>query len=152
MKIRRAKREELPIIVENNRRMALETEDKQLDLSTITKGAEALFDDPGRGFYMVCEKDGEILGQLMITYEWSDWRDGYFWWIQSVYVNSEARKQGVFNTLYDAVMKMARAGERVCGVRLYVEKSNVNAQKVYERVGMSRTHYDMFEVDFSAEI
>ncbi|MBI3788680.1 MAG: GNAT family N-acetyltransferase, partial [Ignavibacteriales bacterium] len=90
-----------------------------------------------------------IVGQLMITYEWSDWRNGNFWWIQSVYVEHDARSQGVFKALYDHVYKLAKNRNDVCGFRLYVEEKNVRAKKTYESLGMKKTHYEMYEIDFT---
>jgi ribosomal protein S18 acetylase RimI-like enzyme len=128
--------------------MARETEHRDLDSDVVAAGVAALFDEPSRGGYHVAERDGEIVGSLMLTREWSDWRNGEFWWIQSVYVVPEARRQGVFRALYDDVLERARETDGVCGVRLYVEKENGPALEVYDAVGMSRTSYRLYEVDF----
>ena len=128
--------------------MALETEDLSLDLDRLRDGVHALFEQPGRGVYYVAELDGQRAGQMMITYEWSDWRNGLFWWIQSVYVEPRFRSQGVFKAIYRHVQHLARTTPGVCGLRLYVENSNSQAQEIYQRLGLQRTAYQMFEVDF----
>ena len=128
--------------------MALETEHLSLDLDRLRDGVHGLFEQPGRGVYYIAEVNGRRAGQMMITYEWSDWRNGTFWWIQSVWVEPEFRGQGVFKALYGHVKNLAEASPGVCGLRLYVEKDNLRAQATYERVGMRRTVYQMFEVDF----
>jgi ribosomal protein S18 acetylase RimI-like enzyme len=143
--IRIAKIEDLNSLVEFNQAMALETEGKHLDPQILRSGVEAVFHDERKGFYVVAESGGAILGGLMITFEWSDWRDNWFWWIQSVYVLPEARGRGVYRGLYDFVKTRARAAKDVCGFRLYVEKENERAQKVYEKLGMAETYYLMYE-------
>jgi len=135
-------------LVRGNAAMALETEDLSLDLDRLRDGVHALFEQPGRGVYYVAELDGQRAGQMMITYEWSDWRNGLFWWIQSVYVEPRFRSQGVFKALYRHVEHLARTTPGVCGLRLYVENSNSQAQEIYQRLGLQRTAYQMFEVDF----
>lgn len=136
-------------IVSNNAAMALETEQKILDPERLERGVLAILSDPGKGFYLVAEDEaGGVLGQLMVTFEWSDWRNGTFWWIQSVYVVPEARRCGVYRSLYAMVLDLARADGGVCGVRLYVERENERAMSTYKALGMSRAQYEMFEVDF----
>jgi GNAT superfamily N-acetyltransferase len=135
-------------LVRGNAAMALETEDLSLDLDRLRDGVHALFEQPGRGVYYVAELDGQRAGQMMITYEWSDWRNGLFWWIQSVYVEPRFRSQGVFKAIYRHVQHLARTTPGVCGLRLYVENSNSQAQEIYQRLGLQRTAYQMFEVDF----
>ncbi|GAB2499202.1 GNAT family N-acetyltransferase [Arenimonas alkanexedens] len=125
--------------------MARETEDKALDLDTVSKGIRAVFNQPGRGRYFIAERRGEVAGTLMLTYEWSDWRNGDWWWIQSVYVAPEHRRQGVYAALYDHVKQAAEAREDVCGLRLYVEHHNANAQATYESLGMADAGYKMYE-------
>ncbi len=127
------------------REMAMETEGKGLDVSVISAGIKAMLAKPHLGFYLVAESGGQVAGGLMVTTEWSDWRNGLFWWIQSVYVRPENRRQGVYRVLYDAVQTRAAAEPNVCGFRLYVERENVSAQKVYESLGMVETHYTMYE-------
>jgi len=146
--IRRAEREDAEFLVRGNASLALETEGLSLDLDRLRDGVHGVFDAPERGFYLIAESGGARLGQLLITYEWSDWRNGVFWWVQSVYVVEAARKRGVFAALYRHAREMARAQGGVCGIRLYVENHNERAMAAYERVGMKRTIYQMFEEDF----
>jgi GNAT superfamily N-acetyltransferase len=128
--------------------LALETEHRALDLKLVLKGVEALLNDPVKGTYFVAEVDGAPVGQLLLTYEWSDWRNGHFWWIQSVYVSQEFRARGIFTALFQHVHELAAQRDDVCGLRLYVEGSNARAQRTYERLGMKRTPYEVFELDF----
>ena len=143
--IRTAKSEDADSLVEFNQAMALETEGKRLDGRILQAGVEAVFRDEHKGFYVVAESDGEIIGGLMITFEWSDWRGAWFWWIQSVYILPDFRGRGIYRKLYDFVKNEALARGDVCGFRLYVEKENVNAQKVYKKLEMEESHYQMFE-------
>ena len=145
MNIRRANRSETDALVEFNQAMALETEGKQLDGEVLRKGVEAVFDDEKKGFYVVAEDAGRIVGGLMVTYEWSDWRNAWFWWIQSVYIRPEARGQRIYTGLYDFVKRQAAGDGSVCGYRLYVETENTHAQRVYQSVGMQASHYLMYE-------
>lgn len=139
-----------------NQRMAEETEDKSLAWDVILPGVNAIFDDESLGFYLValCDegedgKDGgDVAGCLAITYEWSDWRNGLFWWIQSVYVDEAHRGRGVFTAMYEEVKTLARQAENVCGIRLYVEVENETAQRTYFRLGMQETHYRLLEEEF----
>lgn len=146
--IRPATVDDAEFLVHGNASMALETEQLSLDLERLRDGVHALFEDPGRGRYYIAERRGRRVGQMMITHEWSDWRNGTFWWIQSVFVEPAFRGQGVFKALYAHVERLARAEARVCGLRLYVEQNNARAQQTYEHCGMKRTAYQMFEVDF----
>lgn len=148
MEIRTAIAAEAPTIARFNALMARETEGIDLDGNRLLDGVRAVFERPERGWYLVAVESGEVLGQLMVTFEWSDWRNGVFWWIQSVYVEPEARGRGVYKALYAELLRRARADGGVCGVRLYVEKHNQRAQEVYARQGMRRADYDLFEVDF----
>ena len=125
--------------------MARETEDVTLDRDTVTPGVEAVFRDPAKGRYYVAEAGGSVVASLLITYEWSDWRDGIVWWIQSVYVLPSFRGQRVYAGLYDHVRLLALADDRVKGIRLYVDERNTRAQAVYARLGMSGEHYRVFE-------
>jgi len=149
--IRPATLEDAEFLVSGNARMALETEGRVLDTHTLRAGVCAVFDDPARGFYLIAEIDGQPAGQMMITYEWSDWRNGAFWWIQSVYTLPESRGRGLFKALYSHVESLARGDGGVCGLRLYVEADNQRAQAVYQRCGMNQAVYRMFEVDYSME-
>ena len=125
--------------------MALETEGKSLCPETISRGVRVLIEDPSKGFYLVAEREGAVVGSLLVTKEWSDWRNGAFWWLQSVYVMPVHRRQGIYRDMYRMVKQMARADGQVCGFRLYVEKENQAAQQTYERLGMQETHYKMYE-------
>jgi len=145
MEMRRAQKEDIDALIRFNEAMALETEGKNLPTGTLRKGVEAVFDDPQKGFYVVAEEDGRAVGGLMITFEWSDWRNGWFWWIQSVYVVPEARGKHVYSQLYYFVTLEAKAAGNVCGFRLYVEKENTHAQQVYKKLGMEETYYQMYE-------
>ena len=145
--IRPATRADAANIAAWNTAMAWETERKALDAATIARGVDAVFDEPRRGFYLVAERRGEPVGCLLITYEWSDWRAGDFWWIQSVYVVESARREGVFRALYeDARQRASQAG--AVGLRLYVETENESAQRTYAGLGMERCHYFMYEAEF----
>ena len=145
MIIRIAKFEDAASLVEFNQAMALETEGKRLDAQILKSGVEAVFQDENKGFYVVAESSGVIAGGLMITLEWSDWRGRWFWWIQSVYILPGFRGQGIYRRLYDFVKQKARKRGDVCGFRLYVETENEQAQRVYEKLGMQKSHYLMFE-------
>jgi ribosomal protein S18 acetylase RimI-like enzyme len=146
--IRDAALTDAPTIIRFNALMAKETEDLSLDETRLRKGVEAVLLDDSKGFYCVAEIDGRIVGQLMITYEWSDWRNAIFWWIQSVYVEKDVRSKGVFRELYRHVETMARGRKNVCGLRLYVEDHNERAQHTYEHLGMHHAKYRMMEIDF----
>jgi ribosomal protein S18 acetylase RimI-like enzyme len=146
--VRAATAADVEFLVEGNARMALETEGLALDRERLRAGVEAVFADPARGFYLIAEVDGEAAAQMMITYEWSDWRNGVFWWIQSVYTVPERRGRGAFKALYAAAEAMAQQAGNVCGLRLYVEAHNAAAQETYRRCGMNETVYRMFEVDY----
>ena len=145
MEIRKARKEDIDALIGFNQAMAFETEGKKLSTETLRKGVEAVFDDPQKGFYVVAEEEGRTIGGLMITFEWSDWRNAWFWWIQSVYINSDYRGKRIYSQLYDFVKNEAKAAGNVCGFRLYVEKENAHAQTVYEKVGMAETCYLMYE-------
>lgn len=137
-------------IVDFNLRLADESEGKALDRPTLESGVAALLEDPGKGRYFLAESEsGDLIGQMMITYEWSDWRNGLFWWLQSVYVKPEFRKQGVFSSLFQHVSKLARADSAVCGIRLYVENENAPAQATYHARGFERANYEVMELVFS---
>jgi GNAT superfamily N-acetyltransferase len=125
--------------------MALETEELELDGDRVRKGVATVLDNPDLGFYLVAQIDDKPVGCLMITYEWSDWRNGMFWWIQSVYVTPEHRGRGIYRKLYGEVVRRALDEARVCGIRLYVEHDNDVAQTVYSALGMSNRGYLVFE-------
>ncbi|WP_082151704.1 GNAT family N-acetyltransferase [Caenimonas sp. SL110] len=126
--------------------MALETEHKVLMPEVIGAGVRRLIENPAMGFYIVAQDEsGEVVAGLMITNEWSDWRNGIFWWIQSVYVVKDWRRQGVYRRLYEYVRDLAKADAAVCGFRLYVEKDNDIAQQTYAALGMTPTDYLIYE-------
>jgi GNAT superfamily N-acetyltransferase len=143
--VRRATLAEAATLAEFNMAMAGETEARVLDRDTLTAGVHHLFHDEQRGFYLVAELSNQVRGALLITYEWSDWRNGLFWWIQSVYVDPQARRQGVFTALYRQVKQMAQDDSSVCGLRLYMEQNNATARSVYTGVGMTETPYQVYE-------
>lgn len=147
MQLRRARTSDASTIAEFNQAMALETEDKTLNPAIVQAGVLAVLNEPRRGFYLVAERGGEVLGGLMITYEWSDWRNADFWWIQSVYVRPEARRQGVYAALYHEIERQAQLAG-ACGVRLYVENDNQSAMATYARLGMIDAHYRVMERSF----
>jgi len=132
--------------------MAWETEQRKLDPERVLAGVSSLLENPARGTYYVAEASeaGQtvIAGQLLITHEWSDWRNGDFWWIQSVYVAEPYRSRGVFRALYQHVHELAREQKNVCGIRLYMDAHNDQARRAYERLGMKCTDYQVFEIDF----
>lgn len=145
MNIRTANFADAKSLVEFNQAMALETEGKRLDPQILQNGVEAVLRDAKKGFYAVAENEGEIVGGLMVTFEWSDWRDNWFWWIQSVYILPEFRGKKIYRRLYEFVKQNAAESGNVCGFRLYVEKKNSDAQRVYENCGMDASHYLMYE-------
>jgi GNAT superfamily N-acetyltransferase len=158
--IRDAKPDDAPVIVEFNRRLAWETEHKRLDPALIGPGVAEVLRRPELGRYFVAETTATggvaaaggqagIIGQMMITYEWSDWRNGLFWWIQSVYVRDDARRGGVFRGLYEHVAGLARRTRGTCGLRLYVEHENAAALATYTKLGMKPSGHLVYEVDWS---
>jgi len=136
---------DIPTIVQFQLVMARETENLELDPSVCSKGVLAVFEHPERGMYYVSEIDGAVVGSLLITYEWSDWRNGVVWWIQSVFVRPQFRKQAVYSGLYFYIQHIANADRDVRAIRLYVDRRNVLAQRVYESLGMNGDHYQVFE-------
>ena len=151
MKIRSAELFDAEIIAGFNCRLAAETEDRKLDPDLVLKGVYGMLEFPERGKYFVAELDGKAIGQTLITYEWSDWRNGNFWWIQSVYVAPDFRKKGVFRELYEHIKVAAETRRDVCGMRLYVEVENEKARNAYERLGMNSTPYRLYEMEFCRE-
>ncbi|MEC7860771.1 MAG: GNAT family N-acetyltransferase [Pseudomonadota bacterium] len=144
--IRNAKLNDIETIAKYNIAMALETENKSLDKDTITKGVTSVVMDKSKGLYWVVEIDGTLAGQLMVTYEWSDWRNGMMWWIQSVFVPEGYRRQGVYKTLYRNLVELAKTDKECCGIRLYVEKQNTRAQDTYLNLGMKNAGYEIMEI------
>jgi ribosomal protein S18 acetylase RimI-like enzyme len=148
IKIRRAEIRDAIALVRFNQAMARETEGKELDEKVLAAGVGNLLGNEQHGFYLIAEHMTavpEAVGSLMVTYEWSDWRNGLFWWIQSVYIIPGWRRRGVYRQLYSFVKELAEAEPDVRGFRLYVEKENRIAQQTYQRLGMAETHYLMFE-------
>ena len=145
LRIRDAAEADVAALVAFNRAMASETEAKALDPVRLERGVRGLLARPEAGFYLVAEHGGVVGGALLVTPEWSDWRDGWFWWVQSVYVAPGARRQGLYGALYAEVQARARAAGDVRGLRLYVERENEDARAVYERLGMHETAYRLYE-------
>ena len=149
--VRDATRADIDRIAEFQQAMALETEGRTLDQSVSTQGIIAIFDDPVKGFYIVAVSDtAEVVGSLLITYEWSDWSNADHWWIQSVYVDAAWRRKGVYRTMYEHVLALTKGRSDICSIRLYVERTNTVAQQTYKSLGMSHSHYDMYEIDLTA--
>ena len=146
--IRDARPDDAETVVRFNQYMALETERRRLDEELISAGVSRVLSDATKGRYFIAELEGEIAGQLMITYEWSDWRNGDFWWIQSVFVREDMRRRGVFSALFRHVQELVETNPDVCGLRLYAERENEAAKAVYVKLGMRETVYDMFEQEF----
>lgn len=145
--IRSARPDDADVLADYNVRMALETEHLALDPATVARGVRAALDDPAKALYFVAEFGGVVIGQLMVTHEWSDWRDGDIWWVQSVYVHPDHRRRGVFRALYDHARRAARTAGAV-GLRLYVERHNADAQAVYQKLGMRDSGYLVMEEMF----
>ena len=143
--IQKAEVQHIDILIDFQQRLAHESEGVVLNGSILRKGMEAMFADPGKGlYYIACDGD-EVVGCHMITYEWSDWRNGMVWWLQSVYVKESYRKKGIFKMMYDNVISMIRKDPNLIGLRLYVDKSNERAMKVYGAMGMDGSHYTVYE-------
>jgi GNAT superfamily N-acetyltransferase len=145
--IRQARAGDLETIVDANIKLAWETEKLTLDRATVTEGTRNALADPSKGLYFLAEIDCRVVGQLMLTHEWSDWRNGDIWWIQSVYVDADHRGKGVFTGIYGHVEQLARQ-QGIAGIRLYVERDNAAAAKTYTRLGMITKHYDVMELMF----
>ena len=129
-------------------RLAQETEDLQLEPACVEAGVAALLQEPTKGIYYVAELNGQVVGQVMITYEWSDWRNANIWWLQSVYVNPEFRRRGIFRALFAHLEQLARSQTGICGLRLYMHADNSRARQSYLDLGMTHTKYEVFELDF----
>jgi GNAT superfamily N-acetyltransferase len=152
--IRPARPDDLDTLVKFSAAMALETEGRALDAERLRHGTAAVLESPSHGFYLVAEIPADpppsqrVVGQLLITYEWSDWRNATFWWIQSVYVDPTWRRRGIYRRMHESVIEQARTRHDVCGVRLYVERHNKVAQGTYLKVGLNKAPYDVYEDDF----
>ena len=145
--VRRAVVDDTESIAVFNERMAWETERLTLEAQRLRQGVREVLSNPAKGFYLVAEAGGALAGQLLITFEWSDWRNGAFWWIQSVYVGEAFRRTGVFRALFAEVERLASLDPGVCGLRLYVEQDNERAQHTYRSLGMTTTRYRVMEID-----
>jgi GNAT superfamily N-acetyltransferase len=143
--VRRAAPADAEVVVEFNRLLALETEGKVLEPDALARGVAAALADPRKALYFVAEDAGAAVGQTMVTFEWSDWEDGWMWWLQSVYVRHEWRGRGVFRALFDHVRRESEADPGVVGLRLYVVEDNRRAQEVYVHLGFDRTRYLVME-------
>ena len=143
--IRQASIQDAEKIADFNIQMAFETENIKLKPEVILAGAQRLINDDSLGFYLVAESNDKIAGSLMVTTEWSDWRNGQFWWIQSVYILPQFRRMGIYRGLYEKVKELASTNDNICGFRLYVENENAAAQSTYNNVGMVQTHYKLYE-------
>ena len=143
--IRNGTLKDADVIVHFQKQMAMETEDKALEDDLIKPGVRAIFESPDKGFYLVAEIENSVVGSLLITYEWSDWRNSWFWWVQSVYVKKSYRRKGVYSRLHNEIISRCRKSEQTCGIRLYVEKENKIAQKVYSDLDMYETNYLLYE-------
>jgi GNAT superfamily N-acetyltransferase len=148
--IRRGTQRDVPTIAAFNRAMARETEQRELATDAVEAGVRGLLARPQAGFYLVAEEAGEAVGSLMVTPEWSDWRNAYFWWVQSVYVVPAARRRGVYRALYGHVRELAAGQSDVCGFRLYVERENRAARDTYLALGMVETPYRLYEASSAA--
>lgn len=145
MLIRKATAQDLTALVQFNQAMAQETEGLALNETTLTQGVSTLLSHPEKGFYLVAELAGEIVGSLMVTFEWSDWRAKDYYWIQSVYIRPQNRRQGIYGKLYNEVKHLAELNGGAASFRLYVEQENLNAQQTYQALGMKQSYYLMYE-------
>ena len=145
IKILNADYSDAATIVDFQKKMALETENFQLDDKTVKQGVEAVFKDQNKGQYFLAKTQNQVIGSLLVLNEWSDWRNGYVWWIHSVYVKPKFREQKVFKKMYQFLKQKVENHNDLRGLRLYVDKTNLRAQKVYQALGMSNDHYELYE-------
>ena len=143
--VREAIAKDIPVLIQFQKNMAWETEKVTLDDATVQLGIQNLFADPAKGKYYVAEEHGTIIGCLMTTFEWSDWRNGNVLWIQSVYIDQSSRGKGVYKKLYEHIQQLVNQDAGLRGIRLYVDKTNKSAQHVYQKLGMNGEHYQVFE-------
>jgi ribosomal protein S18 acetylase RimI-like enzyme len=143
--IRQSTIKDLTTLASFQLQLAEESENMKLNKAIVTAGLQALFDDPSKGTYFVAEDGGTVCGCFLITFEWSDWRNGMIWWLQSVYVAATHRRQGVFKKMYDHIVESISRDPKIIGLRLYVDKTNARAQNVYQSMGMNGDHYTVFE-------
>jgi GNAT superfamily N-acetyltransferase len=151
LSIRQATPDDVDIVVEYNARIAAETEQTELDRDRLREGVIAILNDKRRGLYFLAGIDDRPVGQISVTYEWSDWRNANFWWLQSVYVEAAHRGQGIFSSLFNHVVAESKVQSRVCGLRLYVDRENGPAHAVYARLGFKPARYDMMELGYRRE-
>ena len=151
-KIRQAIPADAHAIADFNQRLARETEGLELEPARVEAGVKALLEHPARGIYYVAEVNGALAGQLLITYEWSDWRNGNIWWIQSVYVTEQFRGAGIFRALFHHVRALAEKEGNVPNLRLYVEAHNARARQAYDKLGFKKTYYEIFELDLNRSV
>ena len=149
--IRQATADDIDIVVDYNARIATETEQTVLDRKRLRDGVTAILNDDRRGLYFLAEVGGRPVGQISVTYEWSDWRNANFWWLQSVYVEAEHRGRGIFTRLFNHVVEESKVNSKVCGLRLYVDRENGPAHAVYARLGFEPARYDMMELGYRLE-
>ncbi len=143
--VRRGTPADTAVVAEFNRLLASESEGKTLDVEVLRRGVTAILNDPAKGLYFLAEENGKVVGQAAVTYEWSDWRNGWVWWLQSVYVDATARRRGVFRTLFEHICQAARDAGDVIGLRLYVERDNHHAQETYRQMGMQPMPFLLLE-------
>src|SRR5262245_21492721 len=143
--VRSATPADAPAIIEFNRLLASETENLTLDARILTPGVAAILGDRNRGRYFVADDQGDVIGQIMITYEWSDWRNGWIWWLQSVYVRADRRKGGIFSSIFQHIEEQARQERNVVGIRLYVDQENRAAQSTYRKLGFDQIHFFLLQ-------
>ena len=147
--IRPARIEDCETIAQFTRQMAWETENLRLDAAVVSEGVRVVLENPAHGFYVVATQNEQVIGCLMITYEWSDWRNGVKWWLQSVYVEPNNRRRGIFGKLYKYVVNLAAEKDNICGIRLYVDKENTKAMEAYRSLGMHDSNYLIYEVELT---
>jgi len=145
MNVKKASPDHISVIADFQQKMAFETEGLKLNNSRLIKGVSQVFSDPAKGFYLIVEEEGEMIASVLLTPEWSDWRNSTFLWIQSLYVLPAFRKQGVFRMIYDFVKSMVATSDDYAGIKLYVDEHNTIAQEAYSKVGMDASHYRLFE-------
>ena len=145
IEIRKAKLSDSECIVEFQLQMAQETEALELDREVVCRGVRGVFDEPARGTYWIAAEDGKILGVFLAIPEWSDWRNATVLWIHSLYIVPEARRRGVFKMLYRNLEQQVKKSPELAGIRLYVDKTNHSAQNIYQKLGMNKEHYEMYE-------
>jgi GNAT superfamily N-acetyltransferase len=142
---------DLPTLLRFNAALAFETEGRTLDSARLRTGVESVLNDAEKGRYFIAEEHGRSVGQVLVTVEWSDWRNAYFWWLQNVYITERARGTGVFTAMYNHLEALAK-DESACGMRLYVARANTSAQSSYYKVGMTDSGFVVFEIDRSSAV